>query len=99
MITKKENSMFTTQSCVEISTCFTYLVMLARRHDLAAIVKIKDKFSVAYSARIDLKVVDELKEYDVYHLITHGKTTKSKLTAEEKDLLLVYIRECNVQLN
>lgn len=88
-----------TASSSEIDSLFTWLVMLARRHDIVAIVKDQDKFKVVYSARLDLAVLADLKELDIYHLITHGKTTKSKLTASQVAQLSVYIKECNAQLN
>jgi len=91
--------MLTTTSYNQIESLFNWLVMLARRHDLVAIIKVKEMFKIVYSARISLESLADLKELDIYHLITNGKTTKSKLTAEQKDLLLVYIRECNIQLN
>ena len=91
--------MLTTQSCHEITSVFSWMVMLARRHDIVAIVKVKEMFKIVYSARVSLEALADLKELDIYHLITNGKTTRSKLTAEQKDLLLVYIRDCNVQLN
>lgn len=73
--------------------------MLARRHDIVAIVKVKDLFKIVYASRMTVEFISELEDYDIQHLITFGKTTKSKLTATEKTELLVYIKECNAQLN
>lgn len=91
--------MLSTSSAEQIEGLFSYIVRLARRHDLVAIIKVKDLYKVVYSARVDIEALADLRELDVYHLITLGKTTKSKLTAAQKDELLVYIKECNVQLN
>lgn len=91
--------MLTTASSSEINSLFTWLVMLSRRNDVVAIVKVQDLFKIVYSARVGLDVFADLNELDVIHLIVYGKTTKSKLTAQQKDELLVYIKECNVQLN
>lgn len=88
-----------TKSSVEKESLYSWLVMLARRHDVVALVTFQGKFKIVYSARMNVEDLAELKELDVLHLITLGKTTKSKLTGPEKEELLVYIKECNVRLN
>jgi len=91
--------MLATTSYQQIDSLFNWLVMLARRHDVVAIVKVEDLFKIVYSARVSLEVFADLKDLNIYHLIVYGKTTKTKLTAEQRDQLLIYIRECNTQLN
>lgn len=91
--------MLSTKSCETVYSLFGWLVMLARRHDIVAIIKVKEQFKIVYSARVTLDALADLQDLDVYHLITHGKTTKTKLSAAEQDQLLIYIRECNAQLN
>lgn len=91
--------MLHTASSSEIDSLFTWVVMLARRHDVVAIVKDGENYKVVYSAQVTLDTLADLKEMEIYHLITHGKSTKSKLTAEQREMLLTYIRECNHQLN
>lgn len=82
-----------------IESCYTWLVMLSRRHDMVALVRESNLFKVVYSAKINLDDVQSLTTFEVMHLITRGKTTKSKLTAAQKADLLVYIKECNEKLN
>ena len=91
--------MLHTNTAVQKETLYTLLVQIARRHDIVAMVKDGNNFKLVYSARMKPEVATELEELEVIHLIVYGKTTKSKLTALEKEELLVYIKQCNIQLN
>lgn len=81
------------------SSCYTYLVMLARRHDIVALVSESNLWRVIYASKFTLDEVNELKNYDVHLLILRGKTTKIKLTNAECVDLLQHIRESNANLN
>lgn len=91
--------MLHTKTSVEKESLYAWLVMLARRHDIVALVTVKGLFKIVYSARMNVEDLAALRDYEVLHLITLGKTTKSKLTAAEQAELLVYIKECNIRLN
>lgn len=97
--TKKGFAMVHTNTALQKESLYTLLVQIARRHDIVAMVKVENNYKIVYSARMKPEVSKELEEMDVVHLIVYGKTTKSKLTAQEKDELLIYIKQCNVQLN
>ena len=84
---------------VQKESLYSLLVQIARRHDIVAMVKVENNFKLVYSARMKSEVSKELEEMEVIHLIVYGKTTKSKLTASEKAELLIYIKQCNIQLN
>ncbi len=91
--------MLHSNTAVQKETLYTLLVQIARRHDIVAMVKVEGQFKIVYSARMKPEVSKELEEMEIIHLIVYGKTTKSKLTAVEKEELLVYIKQCNIQLN
>lgn len=91
--------MIKTNLCREKNSCFSKLVMLARRHDLVALISDSGFWRVIYAAKFSLEEVTELQNYDIYLLILRGKATKNKLTETERLELLEYIRESNANLN
>lgn len=88
-----------TSLCREKSSCFSTLVLLARRHDLVALISDSGLWRVIYAAKFSLEEVTDLQKYDVHLLILRGKATKNKLTEAEREHLLQYIRESNASLN
>lgn len=91
--------MIKTSLCREKSSCYSMLVMLARHHDLVALIQDSNLWRVVYASKFSLEEVTELQKLDVYLLILRGKATKNKLTEAEREHLLQYIRESNASLN
>lgn len=83
----------------ELQSCYSPLIMCARRHDIAAIVRESNFYRVIYAPKFTLEEVTELQKYDTIVIILRGKTTKSLLTDAEREELLVHIRESNANLN
>jgi hypothetical protein len=75
------------------------LIMIARRHDVAAIINESNCFRVIYSTRITLEDMHELATHDPVLLLVNGKATKSKLNDEQRKYFLELAREANSQLN
>lgn len=75
------------------------IIMIARRHDVAAIINESNCFRVIYTPRITLEDMQELATYDPVLLLVNGKPTKSKLTDEQRKYFLMLAREANSQLN
>lgn len=91
--------MLRTDLKADLFSCFSPLVMLARRNDLVAIVRESNLYRVYHSSKFDLETIDELKLMDSVVIIVRGKMSKSKLTLEERKLLVDYIRDSNASLN
>ena len=91
--------MIKTSSLQDLSSCFSWFVLAARRHDVAAIARDGERFRVLYAARLTLDEINELNSYDTVIITLHGKTTKNLLSKAERDDLLQYIRESNASLN
>lgn len=83
----------------DVNSCFSWFVLAARRHDLAAIIRESNLFRVVYAAKIDLEEITELNKYDSVIITLRGKTTKNLLSAADRDELLRFIRESNANLN
>jgi hypothetical protein len=83
----------------DIQSCYSPLVMLARRHDIVALVRDSNLFRVIYAHKFTLDEVQELQKLDTVVIILRGKTTKSLLTDAQREDLIVHIREANANLN
>jgi len=83
----------------DLNSCFSDLVLLARRNDLVAIARESGLFRIHYNAKFDLDSVDFIKTLDTVLIIVRGKVSKSTLSVAERDTLLQYIRESNASLN
>lgn len=91
--------MLSTYLKADLNSCFSELVLLARRHDLVAIAKESGLFRIHYNAKFDLDSVDLIKTMDTVLIIVRGKVSKSNLTQAQRDTLMQYIRESNASLN
>jgi hypothetical protein len=91
--------MIKTQLVQDLWTAMKTLIMIARRHDVAAIITESNCFRVIYSSTITLEDMKELQQHDPVLLLVNGKPTKSKLNDEQRKYFLQLAREANSQLN
>lgn len=91
--------MLKTKLVEDLWTAMQTLIMIARRHDVAAIINESNCFRVIYSSTITLEDMQELRTHDPILLLVNGKPTKSKLNDEQRKYFLMLAREANSQLN
>lgn len=91
--------MIKTKLVQDLWSAMQTLIMIARRHDVAAIINESNCFRVIYSPRITLEDMKELQQHDPVLLLVNGKPTKSKLTDEQRKYFLQLAREANASLN
>lgn len=91
--------MIKTKLVQDLWSAMQTLIMIARRHDVAAIINESNCFRVIYSSTITLEDMKELQQHDPVLLLVNGKPTKSKLNEEQRKYFLQLAREANSQLN